>query len=115
MPVTSSSPVKVLPGAKERIKGNARELGFDDCRITTAGSPNSSNQFERWLAQSRHGEMAYMARNAAKRTDLQKVLPAAKSVITLAVSYRTQDGRTETAPHASRITHHETTQHGLIA
>src|SRR6185437_5412336 len=43
--------------------------------------------FEQWLAQGKHGEMAWIARNAGKRVDPQQVLPGAKSIITLAVSY----------------------------
>ena len=72
---------------KEAIRQRARELGFDDCRFTTANPPESAPHFQHWLAQMRHGEMAYLARNAAKRVDLQQVLPGAKTVITLAVAY----------------------------
>ena len=71
---------------KQQIKERARELGFDDCRVTTSTPPASAEYFLKWLADGRHGEMAYMARNAEKRIDPNKVLPA-QSVITLAVSY----------------------------
>jgi epoxyqueuosine reductase len=63
------------------------ELGFDDCRVTTAAAPRSAGQFEKWLAGKNHGEMAWLERNAEKRVDPQKVLPGAKSVIALAASY----------------------------
>jgi epoxyqueuosine reductase len=72
---------------KAAIQQRARELGFDDCRFTTAAPPVSGKRFEGWLAAQRHGEMAYLARNAAKRVDPQAVLNGAKSVITLAVAY----------------------------
>jgi epoxyqueuosine reductase len=72
---------------KETIRDRARELGFDDCRFTTALAPESSPQFQDWLNERRHGEMAYLQRNAHKRVDPQKVLPGAQSVITLAVNY----------------------------
>ena len=113
---------------KDKIKDRARELGFDDCRITTAQQPDSASHFEQWLAKNWHGEMAYLQRNAHKRIDPVKVLVAAKSIITLAVSYEgsgasaegtnLQDEQadpsqlTRLSPphplHASRITHRGT-------
>jgi epoxyqueuosine reductase len=72
---------------KAAIQQRARELGFDDCRVTSAAPPAASSHFERWLAEQRHGEMAYLERNAYKRIDPQKVLPGAQSIITLAVAY----------------------------
>jgi len=72
---------------KAAIQQRARELGFDDCRFTTAAPPESATQFERWLASQRHGEMAYLARNAHKRVEPQEVLAGARSIVSLAVSY----------------------------
>jgi epoxyqueuosine reductase len=72
---------------REAIRQQALALGFDDCRFTSADPPDHARQFEQWLADGRHGEMAYLARNARKRTDPQQVLPGARSVIALAVSY----------------------------
>jgi epoxyqueuosine reductase len=77
---------------KEKIRQRALELSFDDCRFTTAAAPASAEQFQDWLAEKHHGEMAYLERNAPKRTDPQKVLPGAKSVIALAASYATDWG-----------------------
>ena len=72
---------------KEALRQRARELGFDDCRVTTASAPESAARFQQWLAEGRHGEMAWLARNAPKRVDPQQVLPGARSIITLAASY----------------------------
>ena len=72
---------------KEKIRQRALELGFDDCRFTTADVPASAGQFQNWLAEKRHGEMVWLERNASKRTAPQKVLSGAKSVIVLAASY----------------------------
>ena len=76
---------------KEAIRQRAAELGFDDCRITTAASPQSAEKFQGWLAGKNHGELAWLERNADKRIDPQKVLPGAKSVITLAASYQNSE------------------------
>jgi epoxyqueuosine reductase len=72
---------------KEAIRQRARALGFDDCRFTTAQPPASAPQFQDWLNARRHGEMAYLERNAAKRVNPQLVVPGARSVIALASSY----------------------------
>lgn len=73
------------------IRQHAAELGFDDCRFTTAEAPASAEQFQQWLAEKNHGEMSWLERTTEKRADPQKVLPGAKSVICLAASYETQN------------------------
>ena len=103
---------------KEAIRQRARELGFDECRFTTAQPPASAPQFQDWLKARRHGEMAYLERNAARRVNPQLVLPGARTVIVLAASYA-QSGEcrvssdvnpTPVPRHPSPVTHH-----GLVA
>jgi len=72
---------------KAAIRQRALELGFDDCRITTAEPPESAGHFLNWLKEQRHGTMGWLERNAHKRVDPQLVLENARSVITLAASY----------------------------
>ena len=72
---------------KAALVQRALELGFDACRITTAAAPDHAAQFEQWLDARNHGEMTYLQRNAHKRTDPQQVLPGARSVVCVAVSY----------------------------
>jgi len=72
---------------KAAIRQRALELGFDDCRFTTAAPPASAPQFQGWLTAQQHGEMAWLERNAEKRVELEKVLAGIQSVIALAVSY----------------------------
>jgi len=81
---------------KAAIQDRARELGFDDCRFTNAAAPGSAEQLQSWLNSDQHGEMGWIARNADKRADLQRVLPEAKSVICLAVSYHSSHAPPET-------------------
>jgi epoxyqueuosine reductase len=72
---------------KEAIRERARDLGFDACGFTTAEPPQFALEFRRWLEQGRHGEMAYLAKNAHKRIDPEQVLTSARSTIVLATSY----------------------------
>ena len=95
---------------KAAIRKRALELGFDECRVTSSKPPDHSVEFKRWLAGKKHGEMGYLERNAHKRVEPQLVLPGARSVITLAVSYSQEgrrskvEGREPDLP-ASRIPH----------
>jgi len=72
---------------KTAVRRRALELGFDDCRVATAQPPEEAARFQKWLAEKRHGEMAWLERTAPKRADPREVLFGAQSVITLAVSY----------------------------
>jgi epoxyqueuosine reductase len=85
---------------KEFIRQRARELGFDDCRFTTAAPPERAAEFKQWLAREQHGEMTWLQRNAHKRIDPQQVLPGMKSVIALAASY-VQSPSTRHAPRTT--------------
>jgi epoxyqueuosine reductase len=76
---------------KATIRQRALELGFDDCRFTSAAPPASAEQFQNWLAGKNHGEMAWLERSAPKRIDPQKILAGARSVIALAASYQIEN------------------------
>lgn len=80
---------------KERIRTRAAELGFEACRFTTAAPPDHAGHFLQWLDAGHHGEMAWLARQAARRTDPQLVLPGARSVICLAASYHAAVDRSD--------------------
>jgi epoxyqueuosine reductase len=81
---------------KELIRQRALELGFDDCRFTAADAPDHAAAFERWISQQRHGEMAWIEKNAHKRVNPDAVLPDAKTIICLAASYTLSPGGTPT-------------------
>ncbi len=97
---------------KAAIRQRARELGFDDCGFTTATPPASAGHFQAWLNQRRHGEMAWLERNADKRCEPQLVLAGAKSVVCLAVSYGHDAGR---EPQNPAPTPHSPAHTGLVA
>lgn len=72
---------------KAALLRRAGELGFDACRVTTAAPPATGPNFLKALERGDHAEMAWLARNAEKRIDPNRVLPGARSVVVLAVSY----------------------------
>jgi len=80
---------------KAAIRQRALELGFDDCRFTTATVPATADRLQNWLAEKRQGEMTWLERTASKRIDPQKVLPCAKSIIVVAASYAARTPNSE--------------------
>jgi epoxyqueuosine reductase len=73
---------------KRWFKDKALAYGFQQCRVAAAGPlPEESRRLEQWLAQGRHGAMGYMERHFDERTDPTKLLPGARSVVSLAMNY----------------------------
>lgn len=72
---------------KIALIAKARSLGFDDCRVAPALPAKHRELYEQWIAEGKHGDMAWMARNIERRTDPRIVLPGAQSVIVLALNY----------------------------
>ncbi|HEX8680302.1 MAG TPA: tRNA epoxyqueuosine(34) reductase QueG [Chthoniobacterales bacterium] len=83
---------------KADLQECARQLGFDECRVARLERPRHGAAFAEWVGGGAAGEMQWMERGAAKRLDPQLVLPGAKSIIVLAMSY--WQGDTATAPPA---------------
>jgi len=73
----------------EHIKRKAREIGLDLVGVAAAGPAQSHPHYVEWIARGHHGEMAYLARPdaIARRADVRELLPAAQSIIVVAVNY----------------------------
>lgn len=73
---------------KEFIKSKAKELGFDFCGVAKAEFlEEEAPRLEKWLKENKHGEMSYLANHFDKRLDPTKLVPGAKSVVTLMYNY----------------------------
>jgi len=75
----------------ERIKAHAVGLGFDLVGIAPAGLAPHAREYADWVAAGMMGEMAYMARDPERRSDLRRVLTNARSAIVVGLSYYTID------------------------
>lgn len=70
------------------VKTEAKRLGFLSCGISKAGFlEEEAPRLEAWLNMNMHGEMNYMANHFDKRLDPTKLVPGAKSVISLLLNY----------------------------
>ncbi len=64
------------------------EAGFDLIGFTGTSLPDFHGEaLETWLKKGFAGDMAYMGREPERRSQPRKVLPSARSVISLAVNY----------------------------
>ena len=78
-----------MPLTADAIKAQARAIGFDVCGIAPAADLPELPFLQTWLQRGFAGEMAYMARTAARRADVRRVLPSARTVIALGTVYNT--------------------------
>lgn len=87
-----------------RIKEFAKELGFLSCGIARAEyMEEESRRLEAWLQQGYQGQMDYMARHFDIRVDPTKLVPGAKSVISLSYNYYTDEKQQDSlAPQISK-------------
>ena len=70
------------------VKQTATVLGFDFCGIATAGFlDDDARRLETWLNKGMHGKMQYMEKHFDMRTNPSKLVPGAKSVVTLLLNY----------------------------
>lgn len=72
---------------KQSLIAKALSLGFADCRVAAALPAAHRDLYAQWIAEGKHGDMAWMARNIERRSDPRIVLPGAQSVIVLALNY----------------------------
>jgi epoxyqueuosine reductase len=86
------------------VKAIARDMGFDLVGIARAQPSAYGEAYRRWIAEGRHGEMAYLARNLDERLDLTKKFPWAKSVVCVAMAYwQTSPTAPDTTEPAGKI------------
>jgi epoxyqueuosine reductase len=70
------------------IKAEAQRLGFLACGISEAAFlEEEAPRLEAWLKKGMHGEMAYMENHFDKRLDPRKLVPGARSVISVLYNY----------------------------
>jgi epoxyqueuosine reductase len=85
------------------IKLSASQLGFNYCGIAKAELlEDDARKLEDWLAKGFHGGMQYMERHFDLRIDPTKLLPGAKSVITLLLNYFPAQQQNKNAPKISK-------------
>jgi len=97
-------PPKSTPVSVAEIKNRAAQLGFAACGIAPAEPSQTHAHLENWLARGFHATMNWIARDDAteKRADVRRVLPDCKSVICVAMHYRTREEMNESSGKIAR-------------
>lgn len=82
----------------ERVKRRAASLGFDRCGITDLSPTPHADALRRWLREGMAGTMAYMGRQARKRTHPADIVPGATRAVVVTRNY---DGPAPPQPEGS--------------
>jgi epoxyqueuosine reductase len=74
------------------IRGRAGALGFDAVGFAAPDVPRErQTAYRRYLAEGRHGDMAWLARDPERRQNPRGLWPAVRSVIVLGINYGPDD------------------------
>jgi epoxyqueuosine reductase len=85
------------------IKSESARLGFDYCGIAKAiRLDDDARRLEQWLNKGMQGTMQYMENYFDLRTDPTKLVPGARSVITLLMNYFPEERQSHDAPKISK-------------
>lgn len=104
----------------QQIKTFCRNLGFDYCGVARARRLDAdARRLEQWLSRGLHGSMQYMERHFDLRVDPSKLVPGARSVITLLMNYypaaHQEAGQPKVARYAYGKDYHEVIKKKLQA
>lgn len=84
------------------VKSEAKRLGFDYCGISKAEFlEEEAPRLESWLKQKMQGEMSWMENHFDLRLDPTKLVPGAKSVVSLLLNYHSDQKQAD--PEAPKI------------
>ncbi|MEZ5065763.1 MAG: tRNA epoxyqueuosine(34) reductase QueG [bacterium] len=74
---------------RRRLRDRALELGFDRVAFVAAGPARDAARLDTWLADGLHADLHWMARAPEVRADPRRLLPGARSVVSLLTFYHT--------------------------
>ncbi len=95
------------------LKATARRLGFEPLGVCPAVEPTGLGRFRQWLAAGYGGEMEYLSSRADAYAHPRHVLEGARSVLMVALNYRTvepgasQAGRGRVSRYAWGTDYHD--------
>ena len=87
----------------DAVKAEAERLGFDAVAIGPAAPPRHGPAFERWLDEGFAGSMDYLERTRGDRLDPSRLLPGARAVVAVALSYNTPSQEDEPSAGGLRV------------
>jgi epoxyqueuosine reductase len=95
--------VQQLEKNTQWVKALAQRLGFDYCGVARAQRlDDDARRLENWLAKGMHGKMHYMENHFELRIDPTKLVPGAKSVITLLKNHYPSQRQSPEVPQVAK-------------
>ncbi|HZA50163.1 MAG TPA: tRNA epoxyqueuosine(34) reductase QueG [Myxococcaceae bacterium] len=88
-------PARLIPSAE--VAGLAREAGFDLCGYARP-EPIPAEVLGEWLGSGMAADMDWMSARMAERLDVRRLVPDARTVISLACNYYVWDAELEESP-----------------
>jgi epoxyqueuosine reductase len=109
---------------KRLVRAEAREVGFAVARVTTPSTVGAqmAERLAQFLAEGRHGDMAWMASTAERRGHPRALWPDARSIVMLGMSYApegdplevlAEPGRGAISCYAQSSDYHDVVKAGL--
>jgi epoxyqueuosine reductase len=98
-----------MTGLVERLKQHARTLGFAFCGLTAPDPPPHLDRYQRWLAEGKHGQMAYLETERARerRADPRRILPGCKTILVAALPHAPGQAQGPVAAYALGDDYHD--------
>jgi len=99
--------------SSKQLKAEALRLGFSACGIAEAAPVDAAtaDRYRQWIARGGHAGMHYLANNIDKRLDPTLLLPGARTIIVVAMSYapaqRLPQGEYQIADYALGQDYHD--------
>lgn len=90
------------PASGEQIIERCRALGFASAGFADAAPSDRAEEMRRWLAEGRHGTMAYLERNLDLRLDPDALMPGARTLIMVSDQYASRDDSTQQPSNPAR-------------
>ncbi len=103
------------PTREQRLERQAYALGFDLVGFVRLGPAETAAHFDDWIANGRHADMQYMARDAELRHDTRRPHPGAVSAIVVTMDYGGRQPRGPVARYARGDDYHDVMKERLQA
>ena len=101
----TTSTSETSDGLKAAIRDEALRLGFEVCGFASAADPwDAGARLTEFIEKGRHGDMAWMAETAERRSHPQAMWPEARTAIVLGMNYGPDSDPLAALDHRDRAT-----------
>lgn len=82
---------EIAHGILEKLRSEAASLGFHALGVSAVPVELRRDYYKKWIAEGRHGNMAWMERNNERRLHPERLIEEARSIIVVAMNYYQPD------------------------